>query len=53
MNILINSSIRKMERIGMRNVESLVQRGYWRGEERHAVSKLRGAVSMKIAVEYR
>ena len=47
--ILVNSSIRKMDRIGMRSRKSCTAR--LREGWRHAVSKFRRAISMKIAVE--
>ena len=50
--ILVNSCIRKMDRIGMRRRrKSSATR--LREVLRHAVSKFRRAVSMKIAVEDR
>ena len=50
--ILVNSFIRKMDRIGMRRSrKSCAAR--LRESGRHAVSKFRRAVSMKIAVEDR
>ena len=45
--ILINSYIRKMDRIGMRSRKSCAASP--RDGGRHAVSKFRRAVSMKIA----
>ena len=51
MKILVNFCIRKMDRIEMRNRMSCSARS--RDEGRHAVSKLRKAVSMKIALEDR
>ena len=50
MKILVNSCIRKMDRIGMRRIKKSCiarQREGWR----HAVSKFRKAVSIKIAIE--
>ena len=46
--ILVNSCIRKMDRIGVRRNAARP-----REEDRHAVSKFRKAISMKIAVEDR
>ena len=52
MKILVNSCIREMDRIRMRRSrKSCAARP--REGERHAVSKFRRAVSMKIAVENR
>ena len=49
--LLVNSCIRKMDRIGMRSRKYCAAR--LREGWRHAVSKFRRAVSMKIAVEKR
>ncbi len=50
MKILVNSCIRKVDRIGMRvSVKSCAERPWEWG--RHAVSKFRRAVTMKITVE--
>ena len=52
MKILVNSSIRKMDRIEMRKSrKSCAARP--REGERHAFSKFKRAVSMKIAIEDR
>ena len=51
MKIFVNSCIRKMDSIGMRIIKSCAARP--RKGRRHAVSKFRRAVSMKIAVENR
>ena len=52
MKILVNSCIRKMDRIRVSSSrKSCAARPRKRG--RHAVSKFRGAVSMKIAAEKR
>ena len=51
MRILVYSCIREVDRIGVRERrKSCAARP--RKEGRHAVSKIRRAVSMKIAVEY-
>ena len=50
MKILVNSCIRKLDRIGMRRIRKTCAA---RLQERHAVSKFRRAVSMKIAAEDR
>ena len=50
MKILVNSCIRKMDKIGMKRSRKPCTAG---GGGRHAVSKFRRAVSMKIAVEKR
>ena len=52
MKILVNSWIRKMNIIWMRKSRKFCAARPWEGE-RHAVSKFRRAVSMKIAVEDR
>ena len=52
MKILINSCIRKMDRIGMRRSRKSCAARPWKGR-RHVVSKFRRAISMKIAVEDR
>ena len=49
--ILINPCIRKMDRIGMRSRKSCAARPQEGG--RHAVSKFRRPIRMKIAVEKR
>ena len=51
-NILVNSCIRKMNRIGMIKSRKCCAARPQEGG-RHAVSKFRRAVSMKIAVEDR
>ena len=51
MKILVNSCIRKMDRIGMRSRKSCAVNPREGG--RHPVSKFRRAVSMAIAVEKR
>ena len=48
--ILVNSCIRKMDIIGMSRSSKSCAARPWE-VERHAVSKFRRAVSMKIAVE--
>ena len=52
MKILVDSSIRKIDRIGIRrsrkSCAAKLQEGW-----RHAISKFRRAVSLKIAVEKR
>ena len=50
--ILVNSFIRKMDRIRMTRSRKSCATRPWEGR-RHAVSKFRIAVSMKIAVEDR
>ena len=52
MKILVNSSIKNVDRIGMtRNIKTYTAR--MRKGWRHAVSKFRSAVSMEIAEEKR
>ena len=52
MKILVNSCIRKMDKIEMRRSRKLCATRP-REEGKHKVSKFRRAVSMKITVEYR
>ena len=52
MKILVNSCIIKMERIGMRRSRKSCAARPWEGW-RHAVSKFRRAVTLKLAVEKR
>ena len=52
MKILVNSCIRKMDRIGMRRSRKPCAARPQEGGK-HVVSKFRKAVSMKIAVEKR
>ena len=51
LKILVISSIRKMDKIGIRSIKSCAARQ--REECRHAVSKFKIVVSVKLAVEKR
>lgn len=50
MRILVNSCVREVDRIGVRERRKSCAARPWE-EGRHAVSKIRRAVGMKIAVE--